>query len=34
LISLLDVQLQDCTGLHVVERVGPDRMATVIFNGL
>jgi two-component system LytT family response regulator len=31
LISLLDVQLQDCTGLDVVERVGPDRMATVIF---
>ena len=31
LISLLDVQLQDCTGLDVVERVGPDRMPTVIF---
>jgi two-component system LytT family response regulator len=30
-LVLLDVQLQDCTGLDVVERVGPDRMPSVIF---
>ena len=30
-LVLLDVQLQDCTGLDVVERVGPDRMPAVIF---
>lgn len=30
-LALLDVQLQDCTGLDVVERIGPDRMPAVIF---
>jgi two-component system, LytTR family, response regulator len=30
-LVLLDVQLQDSTGLDVVERVGPDRMPSVIF---
>jgi len=30
-LVLLDVQMQDCTGLDVVERVGPDRMPPVIF---
>ena len=30
-LVLLDVQLQDCTGLDVVERIGPERMPAVIF---
>src|SRR5437762_8730222 len=30
-LVLLDVQMQDCTGLDVVERVGPDHMPAVIF---
>jgi two-component system LytT family response regulator len=30
-LVLLDVQMQDCTGLDVVERIGPDRMPAVIF---
>jgi two-component system LytT family response regulator len=30
-LVLLDVQMQDCTGLDVVERVGPERMPAVIF---
>jgi two-component system, LytTR family, response regulator len=30
-LVLLDVELQDCTGLDVVERVGSDRMPPVIF---
>jgi two-component system LytT family response regulator len=30
-LVLLDVQMQDCTGLDVVERMGPDRMPPVIF---
>ena len=30
-LVLLDIQLQDCTGLDVVERIGPDRMPAVIF---
>jgi two-component system LytT family response regulator len=30
-LVLLDVQMQDCTGLDVVERVGPARMPAVIF---
>src|SRR5215469_13918884 len=30
-LVLLDVQMQDWTGLDVVERVGPDRMPPVIF---
>jgi len=30
-LVLLDIQMQDCTGLDVVERIGPDRMPAVIF---
>lgn len=30
-LVLLDVQMPDCTGLDVVERIGPDRMPAVIF---
>jgi two-component system LytT family response regulator len=30
-LVLLDVQLHDCTGLEVVERIGPERMPPVIF---
>jgi two-component system LytT family response regulator len=30
-LVLLDVQLLDCTGLDVVERIGPARMPAVIF---
>jgi two-component system LytT family response regulator len=30
-LVLLDVQMQDCTGLDVVERIGPDRMPALIF---
>ena len=30
-LVLLDVQLQDCTGLDVVERMGPTQMPAVIF---
>jgi two-component system LytT family response regulator len=30
-LVLLDVQMQDCTGLDVVERIGPDRMPPVVF---
>jgi two-component system LytT family response regulator len=30
-LVLLDVQMQDCTGLDIVERIGPDRMPAVIF---
>jgi two-component system LytT family response regulator len=30
-LVLLDVQMQDCTGLDVVERFGPERMPAVIF---
>lgn len=30
-LVLLDVQMQDCTGLDVVERICPDRMPAVIF---
>src|SRR5262249_9597382 len=30
-LVLLDVQMQDCTGLEVVRRVGPERMPSVIF---
>jgi len=30
-LVLLDVQMQDCTGLDVVERIGPDHMPAVIF---
>lgn len=30
-LALLDVQMQDFTGLDVVERVGPERMPAVIF---
>src|SRR6516164_7927747 len=30
-LVLLDVQMRDCTGLDVVERIGPDRMPAVIF---
>jgi two-component system LytT family response regulator len=30
-LVLLDVQMQDCTGLDVVERIGPTRMPAVIF---
>jgi two-component system LytT family response regulator len=30
-LVLLDVQMQDCTGLDVVQQVGPERMPPVIF---
>ena len=30
-LVLLDVQMQDCTGLDVVEQIGPQRMPPVIF---
>jgi two-component system LytT family response regulator len=30
-LVLLDVRMQDCTGLDVVRRIGPDRMPAVIF---
>ncbi len=30
-LVLLDVQMPDCTGLDVVERIGPSRMPPVIF---
>jgi two-component system LytT family response regulator len=30
-LVLLDVQLQDCTGLDVVQQVGPERMPPVVF---
>jgi two-component system, LytTR family, response regulator len=30
-LVLLDVQMQDCTGLDVVRRIGPERMPPVIF---
>lgn len=30
-LVLLDIQMQDCTGLDVVKRVGPERMPPVIF---
>jgi two-component system LytT family response regulator len=30
-LVLLDVQLQDCTGLEVVEKIGPQNMPPVVF---
>lgn len=30
-LALLDVQMQDCTGLDVVEQIGPARMPAVVF---
>ena len=30
-LALLDIQMQDCTGLDVVERIGPERMPATIF---
>jgi two-component system, LytTR family, response regulator len=30
-LVLLDVQMQDCTGLDVVQQIGPERMPEVIF---
>ena len=30
-LVLLDVQMQDCTGLDVVRRIGPERMPPVVF---
>jgi two-component system LytT family response regulator len=30
-LVLLDIQMQDCTGLDVVQRVGPEQMPAVIF---
>src|SRR5882757_7363057 len=30
-LVLLDVQLQDCTGLDVVQQIGPEHMPPVIF---